>query len=242
MLKVDFSKHKNKGTFTEKIIINNNLDANEIVEIKKKIDTITLKLDDVLEKQLKVIAVFADEPDAEYKMINYELDPKVLNVRGSKTLLSKLEYLRTELISLKNRKESFVMSAKIQNDLGDVKMPLDFVELKVELEKKTESKEFDDVKVSIKSKQFDFSRETNKIKGQLYVKGSKSIIDQLNNKNFEIVANFPNVSPENLNEDKQIEVKFYPVLPFDNLKIWDYYPKKRVFTIDKIPTQNKEIE
>lgn len=168
-------------------------------------------------------------PDIDFELVGLpRVDPKSVKISGPKSLLSKLEYIDTDLVSIEGEKTNFTIEVRLKttspliNLLEDekVKITVDIKETIIEKEFKNINinfKNFDDIKYKVLSDQ-DIS---------LLFKGPYRKIKNLSSGNIEVIADAKNLKSRKPNKY--------------SIKLDVEYPGIEEIVLDKINPENIEI-
>ena len=154
-----------------------------------------------------------------------EVSPSTASIEGPKNLLSKINSITTDPVSVKGEKSKFTIEVPLRSPYSIVKISGDnTVKVTVDIEEKTLEKEFNDLNISfINFKDYDYETNGN-ISTELAFEGPFSFINNLSSKDIELFVDGSDINKPNQNKNYTLKVGVnYPYK--DILKLKKQLPK-----------------
>lgn len=186
---------------------------------------IKIEADTLAEKKVQV------EPSIGPAEVGYEIigepqvSPSTARIEGPKNLLSKINSITTDPVSVKGEKSKFTIEVPLRSPYSTVKIIGDnTVKVTIDIKEKTLEKEFNDLNISYINFD-DFNFETNgSTATELAFEGPFSIINNLNSNDIELYVDGSDINKTN--ESKKHTLKVGVNYPYkDILKLTKQTPK-----------------
>ena len=141
---------------------------------------ITAEVDRLVERVLPVKAVLRGRPRAGYRVSSQTIIPPEVSVPGPKSLLGKLQFIRTRPIYVSGRSNSFDTKAALEPVGSYSPAPLEPVEVIVVINPELQGSRLKDIPIAV----LKVKRQTEQIniipaRVTLYLKGPRAIMDSL---------------------------------------------------------------
>ncbi|GJM15194.1 MAG: hypothetical protein DHS20C13_05210 [Thermodesulfobacteriota bacterium] len=186
---------------------------------------IKIEADKLAEKKVKVEPSIGP-PEVGYEIIGKpEVSPSTTSIEGPKNLLSKINSITTDPVSVKGEKSKFTIEVPLRSPYSIVNILGDnTVKVTIDIKEKTLEKEFNDLNISyINFDEFDFETNGN-IATELAFEGPFSIINNLNSNDIELYVDGSDINKTNQNKKHTLKVGVnYPYK--DILKLTKQTPK-----------------
>ncbi|MEM7008454.1 MAG: CdaR family protein [Thermodesulfobacteriota bacterium] len=170
-------------------------------------------------------------PDEGYEIVGKpEVSPKTASIEGPQNLLSKINSITTDPVSLEGEKSKFTIEAPLRSPYSIVNILGDnTVKVTIDLKERTLEKEFNDLNISyINFDGFDFETNGN-TSTELTFEGPFSIINNLSSNDIELYVDGSDIS--NATTAKSFK-----------LKVGVNYPNKDVLKLTKQNPKTIEIK
>jgi len=186
---------------------------------------IRIEADKLAKKKVKVEPSIGPA-ETGYEIVgNPEVSPSTASIEGPKNLLSKINSITTDPVSVKGEKSKFTIEVPLRSPYSIVKINGEnTVKVTIDIKEKTLEKEFNDLNISfINFKDYDY--ETNEdITTELAFEGPFSIINNLSSEDIELFVDGSDINKSNQNKKYTLKVGVnYPYK--DILKLKKQLPK-----------------
>lgn len=186
---------------------------------------IKIEADQLAEKKVKVEPSIGP-PEVGYEIVGTpEVSPSTAQIEGPKNLLSKINSITTDPVSVKGEKSKFTIEVPLRSPYSIVNILGDnTVKVTIDIKEKTLEKEFNNLNISyINFDEFDFETNGN-ISTELAFEGPFSIINNLNSNDIELYVDGSDINKTN--ENKKYKLKVGVNYPYkDILKLTKQTPK-----------------
>ncbi len=191
---------------------------------------IKIETDKLADKKVKVEPSIGP-PEVGYEIVGKpEVSPSTAQIEGPKNLLSKINSITTDPVSVKGEKSKFTIEVPLRSPYSIVNILGDnTVKVTIDIKEKTLEKEFNDLDISyINFGDFDFEKNGN-IATELTFEGPFSIINNLSGNDIELFVDGSDINKTN-------RTKNY------TLKVGVNYPNKDVLKLTKQSPKTIEIK
>lgn len=186
---------------------------------------IKIEADKLSKKRVKVEPSIG-APEMGYEIIGKpELSASTASIEGPKNLLTKINSITTDPVSVKGEKSKFTIEVPLRSPYSTVKIVGDnTVKVTINIQEKTLEKEFNDLNISFINFE-DYKYETNgNISTELAFEGPFSIINNLSSEDIELFVDGSNINKSN--QTKKYTLKVGVNYPYkDILKLKKQSPK-----------------
>jgi hypothetical protein len=186
---------------------------------------IRIETDTLAEKSVKVEPSIGP-PDEGYEIVGTpEVTPSTARIEGPKNLLSKINSITTDPVSVKGEKAKFSIEAPLRTPYSTVNiLGKNTVKVTIDLKERTLEKEFNNLNISyINFDEFEFEPNGN-ISTELAFEGPFSIINNLSSNDIELYVDGSNINKSTQSKKHTLKVGVnYPHK--DILKLTKQYPK-----------------
>ncbi len=190
---------------------------------------IKIETDKLAEKKVKIEPSIGP-PDVGYEIVGTpEVSQSTAQIEGPKDLLSKINSITTDPVSMKGEKSKFTIEVPLRSPYSIVNIIGDnTVKVTIDIKEKTLEKEFNDLNISyINFEDFDYET-SSKVETELTFEGPFSIINNLSSNDIELYVDGSSIN-------KSRESKRY------TLKVGVNYPHKDVLKLTKQSPKTVEI-
>ena len=191
---------------------------------------IKIEADKLADKKVKVEPSIGP-PEVGYEIVGKpEVSPSTAQIEGPKNLLSKINSITTDPVSVKGEKSKFTIEVPLRSPYSTVSIMGDnTVKVSIDIKEKTLEKEFNDLNISyINFDEFDFEKNGN-IATELTFEGPFSIINNLSGNDIELFVDGSDINKTN-------RTKSY------TLKVGVNYPNKNVLKLTKQSPKTIQIK
>ena len=191
---------------------------------------IKIETDKLADKKVKVEPSIGP-PEVGYEIVGKpEVSPSTAQIEGPKNLLSKINSITTDPVSVKGEKSKFTIEVPLRSPYSIVNILGDnTVKVTIDIKEKTLEKEFNDLNISyINFGDFDFEKNGN-IATELTFEGPFSIINNLSGNDIELFVDGSDINKTN-------RTKNY------TLKVGVNYPNKDVLKLTKQSPKTIQIK
>ena len=191
---------------------------------------IKIEADKLAEKKVQVEPSIGP-PEVGYEIIGTpEVSPSTARIEGPKNLLSKINSITTDPVSVKGEKSKFSIEVPLRSPYSIVNILGDnTVKVTIDIKEKTLEKEFNNLNISyINFEDFDFETNGNTVT-ELAFEGPFSIINNLNSNDIELYVDGSDINKTNQNKEH-------------TLKVGVNYPHKDILKLTKQTPKTIEIK
>ncbi|MGA1845751.1 CdaR family protein [Deferribacter abyssi] len=151
----------------------------EVVKVEPKFITITI--DEMIEKKVKVVPVFIGSPKIGFKIKKVRILPNIVTVKGAKKSINNIKLIETLPIDITNRYRDLTYNISVKKETGIRKITPPNVEVYIEFTEDIVTKTVELPVVVIGKRNFKVKLLNEKVKVKL--KGRKDVIDDEKIKN-----------------------------------------------------------
>lgn len=191
-------------------------------------DVIRLNFNSAIEKKVKIYPRFSFSLKQGYEIVSpVQIEPESILIKGSRKLLSKIDSLPTEIITLDQVSESVSIETKVIDTLNNL-LNYDKIPVKVSFDvQQIVDKVFE--KIPIELINVPNGKDVILLPSfiDLKLRGGINILGNLHPDSIKVTVNFKNYSEK---EDEEIKPEFN--LPY-GVKVLDYFPKQFKLIIRK---------
>ncbi len=194
---VDFSTKEKSGNYREPIKIQKRGNAlyADPLEIKVEPAEIHLKIEEKLVKNVPVVPIIKGFPAENYELISSSVTPDNITIEGPLSIVEKLTVVKTENISIENRKESFILPVKLEKASSLIKfVEQNEVQFRGRIEKNLILKNIAPVEIEIRGKNTDMFYDIEFNSGSIKLEAERSIIDFFNSENCSLYIDLSDIN------------------------------------------------
>ncbi|MFP4382949.1 MAG: YbbR-like domain-containing protein [Spirochaetia bacterium] len=229
LARANFTQYQSEGIFKApvEIELSGTAQTVEPLEIEVEPESVTLELEEKVQKSLEVVPNITGNPAAGYNLARYYLNPSAVEATGPRSRLNNIAQVRTEEIDLTGRRSDFSVRVRILPPNELISFPGgNVIEFRGIIEETLVFREITGVDVAVVDLDPAYRIAGEIQNGTLQIQGSQEAMEAVSAGDIIMT-----VDASQINETGTYTLEIDPIIP-DEVTVLDYQPKNIELTVE----------